>query len=344
MKSRLTILVGALCLALSLSGAAEVGYHLATKDEGRALITADDTYIARSTPVDFRLRLGRDNATADDYKEFASRQVRDFSDGDRAAISNAFARLNQRFAAVGFKSPLTNKVVLVKTTMREEFRAAGYTRGSAVYIRDGLPSNTPEQMLDMYLAHEVFHVLSRQSPEFRRRMYEAIGFSICEEPKFSKEVRSHIANNPDVERYDCKGVFTIDGKPTEATIVTYLPDVNCRPSDFFDEVCPKVVPISQPDRVLDVDDVPDFWKVVGKNTGYVIAAEECVADNFALALMVFDNPNAMSRLPNPEIARRIISALKGEFKEKPSTASKRTTLVQMGDVHARVQGQTWLPQ
>ena len=313
MKNRLTMLVGAVCLALSLPGAAEIGCHLATKAEGLVLITADDTFIARSTPLDFRLRLGRVNATAGDYKEFASRQLRDFSESDRLAISNAFARLNRRFAAIGFKSPLTNKVVLVKTTMREEFRAAGYTRGSVVYLKDDLPSSAPDRELDLLLAHEVFHVLSRHSPEFRRRMYEAIGFLICEEPKFSEEVRAHIVNNPDVERYDCKGVFTIDGKPTEATIVTYLPDVNCRPRDFFRKVRAAVVPISQPDRALRTEEVPDFWKVVGKNTDYVIAAEECVAENFALALMVFDDPEAMAALPNPEITRKIISALKGEF-------------------------------
>ena len=295
-------------------GAAEIGCHLATQAEGLVLITADDTFISSLTPLDFRLRLGRENATAGDYKEFASRQLRDFSESDRLAISNAFARLNRRFAAIGFKCPLTNDVVLVKTTMREEFRAAGYTRGSVVYLRAGLPSNASDRELDWILAHEVFHVLSRQSPEFRRRMYEAFGFFLCEEPKFSEEVRAHIVTNPDVERYDCKGVFTIDGKPTEATIVTYLPDVNCRPRDFFRKVCPAVVPISQPDRVLRTEEVPDFWKVVGKNTGYVISAEECLADNFALALMVFDDPEAMSTLPNPEITRNIISVLKGEGK------------------------------
>ena len=310
MKYRWMMLVGVVCSALSLSGAAKIGFHLATKTEGRILITADDTYISRSTPLDFRLRLGRDNLTAGDYKEFASHQLRDFSESDRLAISNAFARLNRRFAAVGFKSPLTNEVVLVKTTAREEFRSAGYTRGSVVYIRGDLPSNAPDRKLDWLLAHEIFHVLSRQSPEFRRRMYEAIGFSICEEPKFSEEVRAHIVSNPDVERYDCKGVFTIDGKPTEATIVTYLPDVNCRPHDFFRKVRPAVVPISQPDRVLRTEEVPDFWKVVGNNTGYVIAVEERVADNFALALMIFDDPEAMAALPNPEIARKIIFALK----------------------------------
>ena len=306
------MLVGVVCSALSLSGAAKIGFHLATKTEGRILITVDDTYISRSTPLDFRLRLGRDNVTAEDYKKFASRQVRDFSKSDRLAISNAFVRLNRRFAAIGFKSPLTNDIVFVKTTMREEFRAAGYTRGTAVYLRDDLLSNLPAMMLDHLLAHEISHVLSRQSPEFRRKMYEAIGFSICAEPKFSKKVRAHIANNPDVERYDCKSVFTIDGKPTEATIVTYLPNLNCRPRDFFREVRPMVVPISQPGRVLCTEEVPDFWKVVGKNTGYVIAAEECMADNFALALMVFDNPKAMSALPNPEITRKIISALRAK--------------------------------
>jgi hypothetical protein len=31
--------------------------------------------------------------------------------------------------------------------------------------------------------------------------------------------------------------------------------------------------------------VPDFWDVVGRNTDYVFAPEECLADNFAFAVV-----------------------------------------------------------
>ena len=74
-----------------------------------------------------------------------------------------------------------------------------------------------------------------------------------------------------------------------------------------------VVPIAKPDCVIPVDEVPDFWKVVGRNTQYVIAAEECLAENFTMAVMLFDKEERyLARMPNPKILKRIIAVLKGK--------------------------------
>ena len=44
------------------------------------------------------------------------------------------------------------------------------------------------------------------------------------------------------------------------------------------------VPIDALDTYYTIDEASDFWDVVGRNTDYVIAPEECLADNFGFTL------------------------------------------------------------
>lgn len=293
----------------------EIRFRLADRAEGRRLISAKDAYTGRITPNDVRLKLGRDGATVEDYLSFAAEQVEDFPESSRTALSNSFARLNKRFAALGFESPVTNEIVIVGTTLREEFGAAGYTRGSTIYLNAGMVAFAPKRSLDILVAHELFHVLSRESPDFRRRMYAVIGFTLCEEPAFGGDVRRRILANPDVEKYDCKATFTIDGKPTEATIVSYLPDPSIPGRRALSEVRAGVVPIGMPDRIIPADDVPDFWSVVGRNTDYVIAAEECLADNFSFAVVLGKKKRDLRKFPDGAIIKGILAALGAENPE-----------------------------
>lgn len=298
----------ALCVfAADAYAGGAVRFRFADIPEGRRLISADDSYTARLGDSGAALRFTKKGVTLADYKAFAADQVRPFTAPRRSALAASADRLNMRFAELGFVNPLTNEVTVVLTTMREEFGASGYTRGSVVFLGVEAVDCMPPRSLDNLLAHELFHVISRQNQEFRRKMYSAIGFTLCEEPKFSDEVRSGILANPDVEKYDCKATFTIDGKPVEATIITFIPDRHVRGRLVLSTVHPAIVPLGEPGRVVSVEDVPDFEKVVGRNTGYVIAAEECIADNFAYAVLV---PKEYHKeFPDSAILGRIVSAL-----------------------------------
>ena len=305
-----TVIWAVSCVALCSSAqAAFFNFHPATLEEGRALITSDDAHIKRLTKSDLEMRFPGKSADVKYYKKFAAGQVRAFSPRTETQLSNSFTRVGARLEKLGFVNPLTNDIIVVLTTMKEEFNAAGYTRGSTIYLKDDLVEFAQPMRLDFLVTHELFHVLSRHSRDFRSKIYSVIGFTLCDEPAFTPEVRSRLVANPDVERYDCKAVFTIGGKPVEATIVaTYDEEVS--------ESLPLtagVVPIAKPDRVIPVDEVPDFWKVVGRNTQYVIAAEECLAENFTLVVMFSDKEKSyLSRMPNPEIVKKIITILKGK--------------------------------
>ena len=304
----------ACCVGLVVSAqAAFLRFHPATVEEGRALIKSNDAHISRLTKFDLEMRFPGKGADVKYYKEFAAGQVRAFSHRTETQLSNSFTRVGARLEKLGFTNPLTNDIIVVLTTMKEEFNAAGYTRGSTIYLKDDLVEFAHPMSLDFLVTHELFHVLSRHSRDFRSKIYSVIGFTLCDEPAFTPEVRARLVANPDVERYDCKAVFTIDGKPEEATIVATFDESVPASYPLRERMPAGVVPIAKPDRVIPVDEVPDFWKVVGRNTQYVIAAEECLAENFTLAVMFSDKEKSyLSRMPNPEIVKKIITILKGK--------------------------------
>ncbi len=67
-----------------------------------------------------------------------------------------------------------------------------------------------------------------------------------------------------------------------------------------------LVPIDATDTNYDINTVPDFWEKVGRNTEYVFAPEECLADNFSYAITYgLDG----KEYKTPELIRKIITTL-----------------------------------
>jgi hypothetical protein len=64
-------------------------------------------------------------------------------------------------------------------------------------------------------------------------------------------------------------------------------------------------PLNGAPQILPWKDLPDLTAKIGRNTGYLIHAEEMLADNFAL--LVTRAANA----PSPEVLARIREALRG---------------------------------
>jgi hypothetical protein len=73
-----------------------------------------------------------------------------------------------------------------------------------------------------------------------------------------------------------------------------------------------LLPVRTQDRFYFADDVPDFFNVVGRNTGYVIAAEECMADNFAYAMVYGSRDRDGNEYPSQDIIDSILEKCSGK--------------------------------
>ena len=127
---------------------------------------------------------------------FAAAQVRDYTEAERAAVDGAMARIENLCAGRGYALPATDGVVFIKTTMAEENDAGGYTHGTQIYLGEILMeyalSDDPDEQafFDEILAHELFHCLTRNHPDFRAKMYAILGFTVVgEDYDFPLEIR-----------------------------------------------------------------------------------------------------------------------------------------------------------
>lgn len=106
--------------------------------------------------------------------------------------------------------------------MAEEGGAAAYTRENIICVGEDVLKRVPASRLAVLIAHETFHILTRNNPAFRKAMYSLIGFNVLDnEIMFSKDITDRRISNPDVNRYDSYAMLTVDGEKRPYTMLIY---------------------------------------------------------------------------------------------------------------------------
>lgn len=207
------------------------------------------------------------------------------------------------------------EIIFVKTTQKEEGNAEAYTRVNWIAIGEHALKEASDADLKYLVAHELFHLLTRQNSNFKKDIYKVIGFTVIEkEIIFPSDLAEIRISNPDISRYDSYGTFTIGGQKQYCTMVIYTD----RPYDgkaLFDYLKVGLVPLNGDfvpvqkagkTIIYALDEAEDFYTQVGKNTNYLIHPEEIMADNFAFTL------TGKKDLANPEIIQNVQKVLKAK--------------------------------
>ena len=282
--------------AVELTSACRV--RLATVEEGKSLLAADDDFSRSLSRFDLQSRLkSGDEVTLDDWKRFVSSHVRDWDDVRSQAATESLQRLSKRMG--GYELPLPKEIVLVHTTGDEEGNAA-YTRGTAIVLPDKVLAYPPTQ-LDRLLAHELFHVLSRHDGALRQKLYRIIGFEVCEPLELPPSLAPRKITNPDAPLIDCTiELAAADGKVYTAAPVLYASAKEydaARGGSFFQYLTFRLLVVERAGErwqpklldgepiVIDAKKEPAYFEKIGKNTNYVIHPDEILADNFVHLVM-----------------------------------------------------------
>ncbi|MCP4501638.1 MAG: hypothetical protein GY822_16895 [Deltaproteobacteria bacterium] len=185
--------------------------------------------------------------------------------------------------------PFPDELLLIKTSGKEELGAGGYTPRNGIILTH--VEDRPEK--DKYslglLAHELFHVLSRQSPEFRDALYALAGFFPCSSSPIPAAVEVTRITNPDAFSLGHCILLARNDAPEE-------PKSKGLPVLRIGSTLQEALAEKNWFRALEIhllrteDDKPDVWLAkdtdfqdrLSKNTHYSIHAEEMLADNFAL--------------------------------------------------------------
>lgn len=309
-----------LCLAFSTVASwaqsnkfANSTFRFATRAEGQMLITELDDYTRNWNQFDIDVRLQKSQGRKSELLQFAMDQTLNWSDEDKERINKTMKSLDAEIKKQKYHLEFPKEIIFVKTTQKEEGNAEAYTRMNWIAIGEEALKSSSNEDLKYLVAHELFHLLTRQNADFKKDMYQIIGFTVNEkEILFPSDVSEKRISNPDISRYDSYGTFTIDGEKQYCTMIIYT-DKPYNGNTLFDYLKIGLVPLngefipmqqSGKTIIYPLDKAEDFYTQVGKNTSYVIHPEEIMADNFAYTLI------GKKDLPNPELIQGVQKILK----------------------------------
>lgn len=296
--------------------AVTIDHRYASKEEGAQLLLDNEEYYAGFSRNDLDFRSQSLTGTMEEYQEFAKEQVLDFTDQQKEYLDMHLDAIASRMTENGYKLPELDQIVFISTTMKEECDVLAYTHGTQIYL-DGatiesyIGNSEKDKTIEYVLAHELFHCLTRCSPEFRAEMYKLIHFTVQDKDfEIPPSVMEYFISNPDVEHHNAYATFEIDGKDIDCFMAFITTRHFEKEGDrFFDCSSTALVPIDGTDTYYLPEQAANFDEVLGTNTGYVVDPEECMADNFAY-LIAYDKEGPEGKgYPNPEIIEGIRSCL-----------------------------------
>ena len=322
MKRNLTILT-ALILLLSFSAAyaeavlvetpqtTKLTAHFATVEEGQRLMRDRTLFHAQIAESTLGFFLQKKGGTLEEYIEYSAEQVMAFTPEEEQRVNDTLEWLSDQLEKHGLSLPDPGEITFVKSTSLEALGSAGYTSGGTIFL--GWFTYTPEyytdEMFRQLVVHELSHCLSRLYPEYQQAMYSLIHFTLLDHDiDVPEEILNQIIANPDVEHHNSYATFTVGGERKDCYLVFLTDSVFEKAGDtFFEGMYVGVVPLDG-SRVYRVDEVEDFWDIVGRNTDYVEDPEELMATSLAYAITHLDD--GYESFANPEILEGIVDYLR----------------------------------
>ena len=288
------------CLPTALIGSAATNVnmgagclaHFATASEAAEILTRKDEFIQRLSAFDRAARMKTDRTVSEEeLLAFVKASVTSWTDAEKTEVEAAIGTIRPALEALSL--PLPKTIALLKTTGTEEGRAF-YTRDTAIVFPEGQLTGKNATPLEKTIAHELFHILSRENPVMREALYQAIGFTLCAEVQVPASLQARKITNPDAPRIDHSIQLRLDGKEVTAVPILFSATEKYdthRGGEFFSYLQFQFLILENGSGSLSAGEVvspsrvSSFFEQVGRNTDYVIHPEEILAENFALLVL-----------------------------------------------------------
>jgi hypothetical protein len=263
--------------------------HFSSPAEAGEILGQKDDFIEQLSPFDRSARMKtNESVSPEEFLGFVKANAGEWPEADQAKLRRAIGELRPALEQLPITFP--KKISLVKTTGAEEGNAF-YTRDTAIMIPEK-EATANEERLKKTIAHELFHILSRNNPELREKLYRVIGFVKCNEIVFPEELKSRKITNPDAPRNNHSIRVRVNGKDLDVVPILFANSSNydrSKGGEFFNYLQLGFLPLSKSSasksQVLQLQQMSGFFEQVGRNTQYIIHPEEILADNFALLML-----------------------------------------------------------
>jgi hypothetical protein len=291
--------------------------RFASVDEAKALLGADDAWVAQTGELQRASLMGQINRPAprEAFRAFLAQQALAWPPEQRRRWQAALAQVAPAFERLGIRLP--KDVLIVYTTGRESADTP-HTRLNAVF----LPRQFDQQQYSdvELMAHELWHVASRPDPALRTRVYAAIGFVPAPPLEFPAAWLAARLANQDATHHEHMMWVSLQGRtvalmPVMVADAAELRGAGATIVSAAQARLLEVIPGSGgvPTRAVmrggqpvwhDPEQTPAYLDKLGGNSDYLTHPEETLADN--IMFMVSGR-----KVPNPGLQDRIRAAIMG---------------------------------
>ncbi len=285
--------------------------QFASLEKAKTLITTPDEYTNGWSQFDIDSRLEKNKGTKEELLKYMSTQVKEWTQDEKDKLSTAVNDIDKIIADNGYKLNMPNEIFLVKSTMKDEGGADGYTRANFIVLNENAASMKPIELKKLII-HELFHVVTRYDSLFRKDIYKIFGFNMMNEVAYPDSIKNFKISNPDAPKKNSYISIRKDGVDVDCMMVLYSEEPYSNKGSFFDylnigllklkniEGGKKGVDYVDKKPVLySIMEVTGFFEQVGRNSPYIIDPEEIAAENFVYTLL------DKTGLPSPWIIEKI---------------------------------------
>jgi len=286
-----------------------VSFKFLSKTEGELANTTDtkDHFFRDVTPLDMCLQLektytlGSEAVVKEEYIELLKNDVLSFSEEDHRVLGEVIDSLDRLLKGVNPKW-LPSEIKLIKLNADAYGPSVFYTREDGIYIpKNELEAKNIQSLTSVFL-HEIYHIMSRYSEEFRLKSYGLIGFSaVSKSLNIPSPLKERILLNPD----GVNMAYSIElSDPTKDEKVHAVPVIHSNSTNYIDgkgsffnyiqfdlfRVVDGDVIVGGEEAGVIVPDIPDlyyqsFFEQIKDNTQYIIHPDEIMADNFMFTIL-----------------------------------------------------------
>jgi hypothetical protein len=221
----------------------------------------------------------------DDYYEHARKQSLNWTQKEIADLKAAFAEVLDSLNKKGIVLSLPAKIYVIKSTLKEEYGASGYTRGNNIVL------NTASEGINAHLvSHELFHVYSRHNPAKKDKLYSVFGFKKC-----NKIALNGALDNLNITNPDCPEIAHYVSMGNEDVTLLLYSAKKYEGGNVFETYVRlgvlvlegsgdnKKIKIQDGKAVIKTfEEVPELFQIIGMNTDYVLHPEEIAAEHFSM--------------------------------------------------------------
>lgn len=247
------------------------------------------------------------------YTAFLQSDVENFSAAESQFVDKVIRDVFKTCESIG-PGIFPDTLLLIKTKGRHYGNGVYYTRGNCIVIPADALRDRNRTAFKSTMYHEIFHVYSRKNPAKRTALYRLIGFESIglKNLRLPEALAARVLHNPDGVDFAQKITLAVEGGRTiDAVPIIYAnhPGFTPEKAEFFGYLEFNLFPIerqddgswqvkTKPDGIsspLNISNLPDFFRQIKDNTGYIIHPDEVLADNFAFLMQSKDNPAVIAR-------------------------------------------------